>query len=222
MTETLEPRQAYGLWAPTYEEDGALATLDELARLRLDPSPRTPLLDAACGTGRRIRSGEGARLPGTFGIDLVLEMLAAGRPRIPAVAVADLRGLPFRGQTFRTAWCRLAIGHVAEVGDVYGELGRVLSPGGRLLVTDFHPDASRNGMRRTFRVGEKRWAVAHHVHEIGEHRDAAARNALSLDSVLEIRVGEELRAFYEAAGAMGRFEREKGRPVLLALSFLRG
>lgn len=218
--KVLAPAEAYLRWAPTYEEAGALAELDELALRRLDPAPETPLLDAACGTGRRLRNADGTFRRGAFGIDLVLPMLLAGA-RGAAVAAADLTALPFAAGSFRTAWCRLAIGHVAEAGRVYAQLGRALAPGGRLVVTDFHPDAARRGLVRSFRSGEELLAVEHHIHEVDVHRRAAADAGLSLETLLEQPAGEEVRAHFEAAGKLDAWEAQRELPVLLALSFLR-
>jgi len=216
----LAPAEAYRKWASTYEERGALPALDELARRRLDPSPVSPLLDAACGTGRRLRAEGGLLRPGAFGVDLVLPMLLAGA-RGAAVAASDLRALPFPAQTFRSAWCRLAVGHVREVGRVYAELGRVLAPGGHLFVSDFHPDASRRGMARTFRSDGALLAVEHHLHELSDHRVAAAAAGLEVEEVAEIAAGEEVRSFFEAAGRLEAWERQRQLPVLLALRLRR-
>jgi SAM-dependent methyltransferase len=219
----LAPDEAYRRWAPTYEEAGALAALDELARRRLDPSPVTPLLDAACGTGRRLRQEGGTLLPGAFGIDLVLPMLLAGARDAarPAVAASDLRALPFPAGTFRSAWCRLAIGHVREADRVYAELGRVLAGGGHLFISDFHPEASRRGMARTFRSGDRLLAVEHHLHELDEHRSAATAAGLEIETTLELVAGDEVRLFFEAAGRLDAWERQRELPVLLALRLRR-
>ena len=219
--KVLAPAEAYLRWAPTYEEAGALAELDELAVRRLDPSPDGPLLDAACGTGRRLRSADGSFRRGAFGIDLVLPMLLSGA-RGAAVAAADLRALPFAAGSFRTAWCRLAIGHVAEAERVYAELGRALAPGGRLVVTDFHPDAARRGLVRSFRSGGELLAVEHHVHEVDAHRRAAADAGLALETLLEVPAGEEVKARFEAAGKLDAWEAQRELPVLLALALRRG
>jgi SAM-dependent methyltransferase len=217
----LPPGEAYRRWAPTYEEAGALAELDELARLRLDPSPERPLLDAACGTGRRLRRDGGGFLPGAFGIDLVLPMLLAGA-RGAAVAASDLRAIPFGTGLFRTVWCRLAVGHVAEFERVYGELGRVLVPGGCLFLSDFHPDASRRGLVRSFRSGTEVLAVEHHVRELAEHRDAAAAAGLEVEEFVELPAGDEVRSYFEAAGKLDAWEAQRELPVLLALRLRRG
>lgn len=212
--------EAYRRWAPTYEEAGALAELDELARRRLDPSPGSPLLDAACGTGRRLRRDEGGFLPGAFGIDLVLPMLLSGAPGA-AVAAADLRAVPFGAGVFRTVWCRLAVGHVADVDRVYGELGRVLAPRGTLFVTDFHPDASRRGLVRSFRSGREVLAVEHHLHDLAAHRAAAEAAGLAVEEVLELPAGVEVRHHFESTGKLDAWEAQRDLPVLLALRLRR-
>lgn len=218
--QVLPPAEAYRRWAPTYEDAGALAKLDEIACARLDTLPERPLLDAACGTGRRMRAADGRGLEGAFGIDLVLPMLLAGA-RGAAVAAADLRAIPLLPGSFRSAWCRLAVGHVAELGRVYAELARALAPGGRLLVTDFHPDAARGGLTRTFRCGAEVLAVEHHVHEAAEHRAAAAGAGLALEELLELPAGEEVRHHFEAAGKLEEWAAQRHLPVLLALRFRR-
>ena len=217
--KVLAPPEAYLRWAPTYEDAGALAEIDELARRRLDPEPAPPLLDAACGTGRRLRA-EGGSLRGFFGIDLVLPMLLAGARDAP-VAAADLRALPFAPGAFRSAWCRLAVGHVADLARVHAELARALAPGGRLLVTDFHPDAARRGLHRSFRCGGEILAVEHHVHDVADHRFAAERAGLALEEVLELAAGDEVRPHFEAAGRLDAWEAQRSLPVLLALRFRR-
>lgn len=219
--QVLAPEEAYRKWAPTYEDAGALAELDELARRRLDPSPVTPLLDAACGTGRRLRREDGGLREGAFGVDLVLPMLLAG-VRGAAVAAADVRALPFAAGAFRTAWCRLAVGHLPRLEGVYAELGRVLAPGGRLLVTDFHPDAARRGLVRGFRCGPARFAVEHHVHDVETHHEASAAAGLAVEEVLELSAGDEVRHHFEAAGRLEAWEAQRALPVLLALAFRRG
>ena len=221
MAAPLPASEAYRLWAPTYEESGALAALDEAARARLDPEPASPLLDAACGTGRRLREAAGGFRRGGFGIDAVLEMLLSGGAVGP-FAAADLLALPFPAESFRTAWCRLAVGHVADLVAAYAELSRVLSPGGLLLVTDFHPDAARRGLVRSFRAAGTTVVVEHHVHEIDEHRKVAERSGLGPEGTVELAAGEEVRPFFEAAGALDAYERQRDLPVLFAVSFRKG
>lgn len=55
MSAVLATRAAYRLWAETYDEENPLTTLDESAVRAFTPELQgLDLLDAACGTGRRL------------------------------------------------------------------------------------------------------------------------------------------------------------------------
>lgn len=152
-------------------------------------------------------------------------MLARGR-RVPgrpaATGAADLRALPFPGGSFDVAWCRLAAGHLAALAPLYAELARVLRPGGCAVLTDFHPDAIRRGHARIFRdsAGASH-EVEHVVHEPGDHEQAAETSGMSFDASGAFTVGAEVRRFYERAGKLERYDRDRGMPLLLALRFVR-
>lgn len=225
MSAVLATRDAYRLWSETYDAENPVTVLDEAAVKVLSPAPGgLDLLDAACGTGRRLVFPEG---PPRFaaGIDLVFAMLARGRRdpgRASATGAADLRALPFPAARFDVAWCRLAAGHLSDLAPLYGEIARVLRPGGCVVVTDFHPEAIRRGHARTFRdAAGTAHAVEHSVHEAGDHERAAARAGLSFDSSAVFTVGADVRPFYERAGKLERYARDAGMPLLLALRFAR-
>lgn len=223
MSAVLATRDAYRLWSDTYDEENPLTILDEAAVAILSPGlAGRDLLDAACGTGRRLVFGENAPRSAT-GIDLVFEMLARGR-RVPgrpaATGAADLRALPFPAARFDVVWCRLAAGHLPALPPLYAELARVLKPGGCAVVTDFHPEAIRRGHARIFRdAAGAAHAVEHVVHGPGDHEAAAAASGLSFDSGVSLGVGSEVRPFYERAGKLDRYARDTGMPLLLALRF---
>ncbi len=225
MSAVLATRDAYRLWSDTYDAENPLTTLDEAAVRVLTPELEDlDLLDAACGTGRRLVFRENPPRS-AVGVDLVFEMLARGR-RVPgrpyATGAADLRALPFGGESFDVAWCRLAVGHVPALPPLYAELSRVLRPGGCVVLTDFHPEAIRRGHARTFRdaAGRSR-QVEHVVHEPDEHEEAAEASGLAFDAGGSFAVGAEVRPFYERAGKLDRYARDAGMPLLLALKFVR-
>jgi malonyl-CoA O-methyltransferase len=219
----LPARDAYRLWAPTYGAENPTTALDQTAVEQLTPPlVGKGLLDAGCGTGRRL-PGAGPKGPRwTVGIDLVPEMLRRGKHRTPELrlAAADLRALPFDDRRFDAVWCRLAIGHVVELDRAYSELARVTRRGGCLIVTDFHPEATRAGHVRSFRDAEGTLhVIAHHLHEPLDHQHAAARAGLSFDTRLDLVVGPPVRAFYETAGLLDRYVQQRGLPLVLALRF---
>ena len=153
----LPPGEAYRLWADSYDGENVLSALDEQAVEALTaPLEGLSLLDAACGTARRLRFPEGTGPRIAVGVDLVLEMLrcARGEPaRSRALAAGDLRALPLAAGAFDVVWCRLAAGHLRHLAPLYAELARVTRPGGAVLLTDFHPEAARRGPKVASRCG---------------------------------------------------------------------
>jgi malonyl-CoA O-methyltransferase len=214
----LSAREGYRLWAPTYERETAISFLENgIVGQMTPPLARLRLLDAGCGTGRRLREA-GAAL--AVGADLSPEMLSATRGA--GVAAADLRALPFASASFDVVWCRLAIGHLEGFAAGYAELGRVCRPGGTVIVTDFHADAVAAGHRRTFRAADGQVReVEHHVHPANAQIDAAARAGLTLRERRHGRVGPELQPFYERAGRAAAYRQQRGLAVVLALAFTR-
>ncbi len=222
--EPLGTRSAYRLWAATYDVENPLTTMDSLAvNFFSHDIAGKDLLDAACGTARRLvfPKGDGPRT--AFGVDLVFEMLAAGRrePSRPrTTAGGDLRALPFGDETFDVVWCRLAAGHLLEIAPLYRELARVLRTGGYVVLTDFHPEAIRRGHARAFRdASGAAHVVEHVVHEAGAHEEAAREEGLTFDASGSLAVGSEVRPFYERAKKLDRFDEDLGLPLLLALRF---
>jgi SAM-dependent methyltransferase len=217
----LSAQEAYGLWASTYADETAISFLEsELAADLTPPLAGLRLLDAGCGTGRRLL-GIGAAM--AFGIDISPEMLAAGAEHSPGVQtmVADVRALPLPDRSFDVIWHRLVIGHLPDCAPVYAELGRVAVAGARLVVTDFHPDAYAAGHRRTFRHGERVHEIEHYVHSLDRHRAAAEAGGWRLVETRRAIIGPEARAFYEKAGRAALYAEHAGLPVVFGLAFER-
>ncbi|MGX1932395.1 class I SAM-dependent DNA methyltransferase [Microbacterium resistens] len=102
------------------------------------PDDDAPVLDAGCGTGRMLTHLSAQGVTPLRGLDLSPEMVAharASHPDLP-VEVADLAALPLDPQTARGVLCWYAIIHSTrdEVGAILDEFGRVLRPGGALLL----------------------------------------------------------------------------------------
>lgn len=218
----LPAREGYRLWAATYGAENAVSQLEaSLIAEMTPPLAGLRLLDAGCGTGRRLRDCGAAM---ATGVDLSPEMIAAGRDALdPAIRLlaGDVRALPLADAGFDLVWCRLVIGHLPECAPAYAELGRVTVPGGQVIVSDFHPAAHAAGHRRTFRHGDAVHEVEHHVHSLTAHREAARAAALRLTAVRAAEIGPSVRSFYERAGRMASYDAHRGLPVVLALSFVR-
>lgn len=214
----LPAKDAYRLWAATYEDETVLSSFDELAVKLLSPERFASLLDAGCGTGRRLPA-----TPRAVGVDLVYEMLAMGKTAGRArgnMATADLVTLPFGPGAFDLAWCRLAAGHFSSLRPLYAELARVVLEPGTLLVTDLHPEAARRGHVRTFQDGAGDWhRVEHTIHDVRDHESEAQAAGLTFEARLELSVGPDTAPLFEAKGEGARAKELRGLPVLLAYRF---
>jgi len=110
----------------------------ELARPAAHGSLRA--LDAGCGTGFQtaILLALGYR---TVGVDLSGGLLAVARRRYPAASLVrgDLQALPWPDETFDVVVsCGSTLSFVERPARALGEIGRVLRPGGRVLLEVEH------------------------------------------------------------------------------------
>ena len=209
----------YRLWAPTYSDETAISYLEnKLAQTLTPPLRGLRLLDAGCGTGRRLHGTDAAS---AIGLDQSPEMLSAAADLIARARLiqGDVRDMPFEDGSFDVVWCRLFLGHLPDIDQAYAELARVSELGATVIVSDFHPAAYDAGHRRTFRRRDERIELEHHVHRAEAHV-AAARNAgLTALGIRSAEIGLDVRCFYEKAGRLEAFAADRGLPVVLALAF---
>jgi malonyl-CoA O-methyltransferase len=114
-------------------------------RARFPEMAGRDVLDVACGTGRYSMLAEqaGARL--VLSIDYSRGMLA--RAQVARRIRADMCALPLRSASVDVVLSGLALGHAADLDLCMREIARVLRPGGVLLYSDFHPEATARGFR---------------------------------------------------------------------------
>ncbi|MBI2773637.1 MAG: class I SAM-dependent methyltransferase [Chloroflexi bacterium] len=103
--------------------DGDLAWAEEL----IAHHTRGRVVDVGCGDGRFLPAG-------AVGVDIDVVRLATARGRSVLLAVADARGLPFRGASFDTAYAHRMLNDAAPVDLVLAGIVRILRDDGRLLV----------------------------------------------------------------------------------------
>jgi len=218
----LRADEGYRLWASTYSDETAISFLeDKLVNAITPPLAGLRLLDAGCGTGRRLR-GSGAA-SGT-GLEPSREMIAAGVAADGSlngveVVVGDVRDIFIPDRSFDVVWCRLVLGHLPTISEAYAELSRVADMGATVIITDFHPAAVDAGHRRSFRVGGERFELEHYVHHPDDHIAAARAAGLGVREVRDAAIGSDVRSFYESAGRLDAYPDDFGLPVVLALSF---
>lgn len=117
-------------------------TRETLARLSLQPSDR--LLDVGCGTGALLHR-LALRHPAAqlSGVDPVPQMLAQARGRLPPEVVLQegwAERLPFESERFDVVVSCNMFHYIRQPVAALREMGRVLRPGGRLVITDWCDD----------------------------------------------------------------------------------
>ena len=212
---TLPPEAAYALWAATYADHAhnPLMRAEEAAmRPLLPPLRGARVLDLACGTGRwgRIAGDIGAAL--VVGFDSSLPMLR--HASLTRRAQAVMTALPCPPVSFDVALCGLAIGHLPDLTPLTREVGRVLAPGGALVLSHFHSMGHAAGWRREFNAPDgRRLAVEHHPHTLWEIGATCAAGGLQVEALAEPRVGHEINERFPGSDRL--YARYRGLPALL-------
>ncbi len=183
----------YRLWSTRYDEPGNLLIAVEQPAVwsLLDDIEPGDALDAACGTGRHARRlvDLGHRVTG---VDLTPEMLAIAGNAVPQARFlpADLLALPFPAQRFDLVVCGLAIAHLPEPRAAIAELGRVLRPGGKLVISALHPFQAHLGWHAPFQDADgNRGFIREHPHTHGDYLAAFGAAGLTVRACLEPTLG---------------------------------
>jgi malonyl-CoA O-methyltransferase len=211
----LPARDAYELWAESYPPvaHNPLMRVEQdvvqrlLARIRA-----TRALDVGTGSGRYLPLLRATGASAVVGVDFSLAMLRRGAAA--ARVCGDACRLPFRRASFDLINASLMVGDVADLGAWMREMARVLSLGGQLVYSDFHPSWVKRGWRRTFRSADgELHDVAFNPHTIDEHLAALDRAGLAVRTIREPRLnmssGEE--------PGIWAFQRRWGHPQVVVV-----
>jgi SAM-dependent methyltransferase len=133
--------------APTYDDlepwyEHLYDVLHAILREAIGPAPtaRAMALDAGCGTGFQSAQLQALGWQ-THGVDVSAGLLAVARRRLPeaALALASIEALPYPDARFEAiVCCGSTISFVDDPARALAEMGRVLRPGGRLLLDCEH------------------------------------------------------------------------------------
>jgi malonyl-CoA O-methyltransferase len=186
--------EAYALWAATYppRPHNPLMEAEQavMAPLLAAISPRRAL-DVGTGTGRNLSllHAAGARL--VVGLDMSIAMLRRVPPSCGApCACANALHLPFANGVFDLLSSSLMVGDVEDLDRWASEAARVVRTRGHVVYSDFHPEWSVRGWRRTFRGADGREReLRYFPHSLNDHLDALSRARLNVRTVREPRVG---------------------------------
>jgi malonyl-CoA O-methyltransferase len=209
--------EAYRRWAPLYppEPHNALMRAEQRAMLEHWPDlAGRHALDLACGSGRYSKCLADSNAASIVAVDFCLPMVAQVQGALRVCA--GMMQLPFASGAFEVVVSGLALGHADDIDAWMSEVARVLRAGGTLLYSDFHPEAARLGLARSFQ-GEDgcSYSVPHRLHEVAAQKAAAAAAGFTLEIVEEVRVGAHMREPSSKSQALIR--RWEGLPIVLVV-----
>ncbi|MGP0063670.1 MAG: class I SAM-dependent methyltransferase [Isosphaeraceae bacterium] len=156
--DELPVQAGYAAWAPLYDDGNPLTALEGPAvRAWFGPLAGRRALDIGCGTGRHTLALIEAGAAEIAALDLTPEMMALARAKVAGrhsrvhwIRHALPEPLPFRNATFDLAVLGLVAEHIDDLARALREVARVLTPGGRCIVSALHPDRTAEGQRARF------------------------------------------------------------------------
>ncbi len=221
-------RRAFEHAAATYD---AAAVLQQeicarmLSRLDLIKLRPDAVLDAGSGSGNALAALAG-RYPAAriVALDLALAMLERGRQRVPwwkrlarsgpMAACGDLESLPFADGAFGLVWSNLALQWMNDLPAAFGEMHRVLAPGGLAMFTTFGPDTLKE-LRAAFRDADDRTHVNRFIdmHDIGDMLVAQRFADPVMDMECVTLTYDDVRALMRDLKSIGAHNATSGRPA---------
>lgn len=192
-------REGYAAWSTIYdqEKNGLIAVEQSRVDALVSGLPVGSVLDAGAGTGRHALRLARRGLCVTA-MDQSPEMLAIAQKRARQEGLEiDFRlgkideELPFESNRFDLVICALVLTHDVDLRRAVQGFHRVLTPGGYLLITDWHPDCvAVLGWRTCFVKPGITYVLPNAGHTRDEYLEAIAAAGFALHSVTDIALGE--------------------------------
>ena len=163
-----------GVWAGMPEDPEPWAWSRRRALLLAEAKPGERVLDLGCGAGRFVAALQDAGAS-PVGVEIAEAALERARRNVPG---ADLRlvaadgSLPLGHGEVDLVWCSEVLEHVPDTVAFLTEARRVLTPGGRILVTV--PD---HGVARRTAIALARHEA--HYDPLGQHLRFYTRRSLA-------------------------------------------
>jgi SAM-dependent methyltransferase len=212
--------EGYAAWAPIYD-----ATMDDRLDLPLlsslgsmDWNGTAAAVDLGCGTGRIsawLKARGGARVDGVDSSPAMLER-ANAKGIYDNVVCADVIATGLAAGGYDLAISSFVVCHVSDLTGFYAEAARLVRPGGRVILIDYHPFMLLKGVPTHFNgpAGEP-IAIVNIIHLLSDHVEAGRRASLSL---LELR---ERLVDAEWVRQNPRMASHAGQPVSFATVWVR-
>lgn len=172
-------RDSYEQWAATYDADRNLTRdLDgEMTRKLLGGGPFGRVVELGCGTGKNTEFfAETAGAVTALDFSPAMIAQAAGKPGLEQVhfTLADLtKPWPVAAGAFELVAGNLVLEHIADLAFIFQEAARVLTPDGRLFLSELHPFRQYQGSVARFERADATISIPASVHHVSDFLAAA-------------------------------------------------
>jgi ubiquinone/menaquinone biosynthesis C-methylase UbiE len=224
-----EPEEAYDKWAKAYDAQpgNLMLDLDELlfSKLIKDiPFSNKVIVDVGCGTGRHWKELHAKQPAKVIGYDVSEGMLKVLKEKFPQAITYKLESNYLQGLQDKSCdiiITTLAIAHIENIEEAFKEWNRVLKTDGHIIITDYHPDTLQKGGNRTFMYNGKLIAIKNYVHPLEKIKTLADKLNFKLDTLIELKIDDSVKHYYEKQSALYVFERFKGTPIIYGTHLVR-
>jgi malonyl-CoA O-methyltransferase len=215
--------EGHRLWSSTYDSTpNALLALDQrILSVWLGPLAGLTVIDVGSGTGRWVQYGREHNAC-AVGFDACVEMLQQAGRKAPVqgqVAAADATLLPVRSRVADIVICSFCLSYLQDPLPAMLEMGRVTRPGGRVVISDLHPDAERAGWKRSFRCEATQYELMHCAHSDDLLAEYAAHAGLKLIWQTSASFGPSEEFVFRAARKEHLFAQASRIPALRAVAW---
>jgi ubiquinone/menaquinone biosynthesis C-methylase UbiE len=219
------PDVAYNIWAKEYDSqpDNLMLQLDEelmgyfFSKLNIEGKV---VIDIGCGTGRHWQKLYDQNPRQLSGFDVSIEMLKSLKKKYPAAEcfqVQEGSTLPFAESSVDLILSTLTIAHLSDPGHAFAEWSRVLNAGGKVYLSDFHPQVLKMGGNRSFKIKGKSFVVKNFIHDIPHLLRYFRMFDIELVEKKEIVLTASLKHFYESQNAIEVYRKFYGMPLIYGM-----
>ncbi len=184
-------QQAYNQWSSSYDTDAnRTRDLDQsVVKAVLAGQCFPATLEIGCGTGKNTPFY--ARISQRLvSVDFSPGMLKTTQSKLPRnttrFVLNDINQTwPFHDQSFNLVAFNLVLEHIADLGFIFGQAARILSPGGRIFIDELHPFRQYLGKKAVYSDGQSTREVDAFVHDISDFIQAAETHQFSMIKLQE-------------------------------------
>lgn len=190
----------YDKWALTYDRDPnpLIAAEEEVTLDFIGDVQGQLVLDLGCGTGRYcvLLTDRGAEV---VGIDPSQVMVNKARKKVSEKCQFELyhgvlKDIKFLDGYFDLIVSALIFSHIPEIEPVFDEMTRVLKPGGRIVISDFHPywPVFGHGYTEFFDEQGQEYRITSYPHLFEEYFSLSRKFDLRIEDIREPLIDDRL------------------------------